>query len=374
MLIAGVATRGFAESAARAGYEVIALDGFGDLDLRGCACGVVVARAGERFSARAAVRAARTIARDAVCYVASFENHPRAVGALARRGTLWGNAPAVLGRVRDPAGLARAFAARGFATPAVRLTPPAARPDQAWLVKPRASGGGGGIAPLGRRRRPVPAGHYLQQRITGVAGSIVFAADGGRAVPLGVSLQLTGERAFGANGFRYCGSILARVEPGLRAIAGRLAAAVTEDFGLVGVNGLDFVAAGGVPYPLEVNPRYSASMELVERATGVSIFEIHARACAGALPAADLAATLAPGAIGKAIVYARRAVTVPDTRAWLEDDTVRDVPTPGARIARGQPICTVFARGTDAARCRAALALRARALYRAVEVRRRSVA
>jgi hypothetical protein len=373
VLIAGIATRGFAESAARAGYEVIALDGFGDLDLRARARTVRMARAAGRFSPRAAVRAARTIARDAVCYVASFENHPRAVRALARQGTLWGNSPTVLARVRDPVRLARAFAARGFAAPAVRLTSSTPPADYAWLVKPRASGGGGGITPL-RRRHRVPAGHYLQQRITGLAGSIVFAADGSRAVPLGLSLQLAGERAFGAEGFRYCGSILARVEAGVRAIAIRLAAAVTEDFGLVGVNGLDFVAAGGVPYPLEVNPRYTASMELVERATGVSIFEIHARACAGALPAADLAAALAPGAIGKAIVYARRAVTAPDTRAWLEDDTVRDVPTPGARIARGQPICTVFARGTDAARCRAALAQRARALYRAVEAHRRSVA
>src|SRR5206468_251017 len=85
----------------------------------------------------------------------------------------------------------------------------------------------------------------------------------------------------------------------------------------------------------------------VPRACGLSIFETHARACAGTLPAFDVAAACrTTGAVGKAIVYARRDVTAPpDTRAWLEDESVRDVPAPGEWIARGRPICTIFARG-----------------------------
>jgi len=46
VLIAGVSTRGLAASAARAGYDVVAVDGFGDLDLRACARAVAVARLG----------------------------------------------------------------------------------------------------------------------------------------------------------------------------------------------------------------------------------------------------------------------------------------------------------------------------------------
>ena len=66
-----------------------------------------------------------------------------------------------------------------------------------------------------------------------------------------------------------------------------LAQEVTRAFGLVGVNGVDFIARRGVPYAIEVNPRYTAAMELVERAYGLSVFDLHARACRGALPAAD---------------------------------------------------------------------------------------
>jgi predicted ATP-grasp superfamily ATP-dependent carboligase len=371
VLIAGVATRGFAQSAVRAGYEVIAVDGFGDLDLRACARAVVVARAGERFSVRAALAAARDLPRDAVSYVGSFENHPRAVAALAARGQLWGNAPAVLRRVRDPARLARGLASRGFAVPAVRRAAPGDSSGR-WLVKPRASGGGSGVARW--RGGGIPRGSYLQAHLPGVPGSIVFAANGRRAVPLGVSHALAGERRFGAAGFRYCGSILAPAGARHLAHATRLSAAVTELFGLVGVNGLDFVTVDGTPQAIEVNPRYTASMELVERAHGLSIFGIHARACAGELPDFDLAGSRLPGVFGKAVVYARRDVMPEHTHHWLDDADLGDVPPSGEWIARGRPICTIFARARTVAGCHAALARRARALYHTLEGRRVRIA
>jgi predicted ATP-grasp superfamily ATP-dependent carboligase len=246
-------------------------------------------------------------------------------------------------------------------------------------VKPRASGGGHGIRPW-RPGAPLQRGQFLQERVVGVPGSVVFAADGARAVPLGVSRQLVGERAFGAAGFRYCGSILAGNEPpfggALCDAAGTLAQAVTEEFGLVGVNGIDFVVRAGVPVPVEVNPRYTASMELVERAYGLCVFAVHARACAGALPAFDLmrARRRARGAVGKAIVYARRGVRPAGTERWLGDASVADVPRPGERIRRGRPVCTVFAAGPDVAACRAALERRAAQVYREIEPASRSAA
>ena len=373
VLIAGVSTRGFVESAARAGYDVLAVDGFGDLDLRARALSVAVARSGGRFSIRAAVAAARGLRADVVCYVGNFENHARAVGALATGRVLWGNRPAVLAAVRDPVRLARALAARGLPAPAVRATAPGGNAARGrWLVKPRASGGGGGVAPW--RGGALPRGSYLQQRVAGTPGSIVFAADGRRAVPLGVSHALMGDSAFGAGGFRYCGSILVAPEQPLFGFACRLASVVTEAFGLVGVNGIDFVARGDVPYAVEVNPRYCASMELVERARGISIFELHARACAGELTDVEPAGPGQTELLGKAIVYARNDVVPEGTARWLDVDDVRDVPLPGEPIGRGHPICTVLARGRTPAACRAALVARARSLYRSLAARSQRLA
>ena len=385
VLIAGISTRAFSESAKRAGYRVLAVDGFADLDLTASADVVVRVRdAAGRFQPRNAARVARDLASRAVSYGASFENHPRAVQAIARDRALWGNSPAVLTRVRNPVRLARALAQQGFAVPKVRIAPPAPDSVTRWLVKPRASGGGHGIVPLQRRATGLgPPRAYFQERIAGIPGSIVFAADGRHAVALGMSRLLAGEPAFGAGQFRYCGNILTGAqdaqfsrEAALLARSLDLAAAVTEIFGLVGVNGIDFVAHSGRPYPVEVNPRYTASMELVERAYGISVFDIHARACAGQLPAFELlrARTMNQAAVGKAVVYARRDTIVGDTRRWLEDDSVRDIPAPGEHILRGHPVCTVFARAPDAAACHRALVARAAAAYRAIASSTRRIA
>jgi hypothetical protein len=295
----------------------------------------------------------------------------------------------VLRRVRDPLALARALRERGFAVPALRqnLEPGTVNRETSWLLKPLASGGGRRV----RRWSPgtrLPRGRYLQEFIDGMPGSVVFAAAGGRSVPLGISRQLVGDRAFGATGYQYCGSILMPYDD-TDGDAAALTAAVAGEFGLAGVNGIDFISCGGRAHAIEVNPRWSASMELVELAYGVSVFGAHAAACVGGqLPDFDLcAARHGAPVLGKAIVFARQDVVIGDTSAWLRAVPAlpalpgppavpvrRDIPRAGERIAAGQPVCTVFAGGDGVAECHAALVERARHVYAALAVWGREVA
>jgi predicted ATP-grasp superfamily ATP-dependent carboligase len=377
VLIAGVSTRAAAASAAAAGFDVTALDAFGDRDQHPGVRALALPRDfGTRFTPGAVARCARGIACDAVAYLSSFENHPGAVRLLSAGRTLWGNPPAVLRRVRDPLLLADTLRRRGLAAPAVvAMRRGTALPDagdrRRWLSKRRASGGGYGIREWHPGTR-IPRGGYLQEMIDGTPGSVSFIAAGGRAIVLGVTRQIVGDSAFGASGFTYCGNILpASDDPELGAdsllarSARMLAEAVAVDFELVGANGIDFVARDNVPHAVEVNPRWSASMELVERAHGTSVFGAHAGACAtGALPSVEsIRDRSATGAIGKSIVFARHGVTVGDTRPWLADPTVRDVPHPGEQIPAGRPVCTVLARGDDASSCYASLVRRAADIY-----------
>jgi predicted ATP-grasp superfamily ATP-dependent carboligase len=167
--------------------------------------------------------------------------------------------------------------------------------------------------------------------------------------------------------FRYCGNIV-DCRADLIARATTLVDAVTRAFPLVGVGSIDFVSTDDGLCPVEVNPRWSASMELVERSRDVSMFGIHADACArGALPDFDL--TRQPAATdvhGKAIVFAREDIVVGDTQRWLADPSVRDIPREGECIAAGQPICTVFAVGVDDGDCHERLVERAARIYAGV--------
>jgi uncharacterized protein len=369
VLIAGISTRAAAESAARAGCDVTAIDAFADLDQHPAVHAVSL---GQAFSARTAALASRDTECDAVVYLSNFENHPRAIGLLASGRALWGNSPQSVTRARDPFLLADALHSRGLAAPQTRgdNDPPRAG---AWLVKPRASGGGRRISrwqqntTIGRRA-------YLQEFIEGTSGSVVFVAAERRALTLGVSRQLVGDRSFGADGFEYCGSILesAPLDTATRerfdAFVGRaraLADAVADAFDLVGLNGVDFVTRGGVPYAVELNPRWCASMELVERAYDLSLFAIHQTACTTrTLPAFDLRKEFRQSnTIGKAVVYARRDLTIGNTAEWLADSEIRDVPHPGQPVPKGGPVCTIFATGEDAEDCHEALLVRARHVY-----------
>lgn len=377
LLVAGITTRPLAASAVRAGWSVSAVDAFGDLDLRACARVIALRREDGGFDPAAAAAAARTIAADAVAYTSNFENHPTAVAALAAGRRLLGNSPVVLKRVRDPIALMLALRRQGFETPMTRARAPGAVVvgRRRWLLKPRRSGGGHGTSPW-QWGRAVGRHQYLQERVAGTPGSIVFLADGRRALALSLSRQIVGERGFGASGFRYCGSLVGRglfaAEARLLGRAAAMAEAVTREFGLVGLNGIDFIARAGVPWPIEVNPRFCASMELLERGSDVSLFALHADACGGRLPESRFRP--ASGILGKAVVFARRDVIASATARWLRDPAIADVPRAGERISRGRPICTVFAAGRNAEACRRALQSKAAAVYRVVEPAARGAA
>src|SRR5660398_229420 len=123
------------------------------------------------------------------------------------------------------------------------------------------------------------------------------------------------------------------------------------------------------PYLLEVNPRYSASMELVERANGTNLFNLHMDGLAGRLPDFSFRERSHQDFVGKGVVYARRAVSIADTSRWVERG-IRDVPFPGRRIDAGHPVCTVLASGSSRQACFDAISQSAATVYGEIEEER----
>jgi predicted ATP-grasp superfamily ATP-dependent carboligase len=323
-----------ADLAMRDGRHVIAFDLFGDLDLRRRASRVVTAG-----GLSALVDAAVAEPAGGVVYGASFENHPALVSRLAERHALLGNAPTTLRAVRDPLRLGAALRDAGFPYPRTSLAPPAERSGR-WLRKPVR--GGGGTRVRNWRGGALPDGTFVQERIDGLPCSAAAVGDGVDAVVLGVTEQLVGERAFGVRGYRWCGNVvpprLPAGEPeALLDQARALCSCLARAFGLRGSFGVDFIWDGERAWTHEVNPRPAASLEAIEAAYGLGVFDAHLRACAGELPAV---ATGRAGAAGKAVLFATEDVTIGDSERWLVSG-VRDVPHPGERISASHPICTV---------------------------------
>jgi uncharacterized protein len=117
---------------------------------------------------------------------------------------------------------------------------------------------------------------------------------------------------------------------------------------------VDFIRTKSDLWPLEVNPRYSASVEVLERLSGRGLLSEHVVACEeGALCGA--VETLKGRVVGKAVAYAARGgVVLPGFDALIEEWNVSkcpagilDLPRVGERIEVGQPIATVMVGGRE---------------------------
>jgi predicted ATP-grasp superfamily ATP-dependent carboligase len=190
----------------------------------------------------------------------------------------------------------------------------------------------------------------LQEYLRGKACSAAFVGNGHDAVLLGVTEQLIGKKEFGAQGFRYCGSVLPLPE----IVDYRSGATILEqviqagkflvrEYGLIGVNGFDFILDGGKIWLTEVNPRYSASMELVERAYNLPIFRFHFEAVVnGRLPEFKLESRLKDGRyFGKGVLFCEKECVMPKALDCPDSD-LRDIPATGEKLRRGGPICTLL--------------------------------
>jgi predicted ATP-grasp superfamily ATP-dependent carboligase len=189
--------------------------------------------------------------------------------------------------------------------------------------------------------------------VEGASCSAAYIAAAGRAALIGVTQQLVGAAWTGADGYRYAGSIgPLSLEDRERDLFTRIGDCLARRFELQGLFGVDAVRTEEAIWPVEVNPRYTASMEILERALEIQAIAEHAFACReGRLRGLRLRRD--GPCCGKAVVYARAPTTIScdldqpaiageAERIW---PSLADIPNRGTRIDRGRPLTTVFAAG-----------------------------
>jgi predicted ATP-grasp superfamily ATP-dependent carboligase len=372
--VVGCSARAAVHSLARAGFSAWAVDMFADRDLKRIADCVVCPP--DEYP-DAIPRLAAGFPPGPVLYTGGLENYPHVIRELAAQRELWGNPPEVLARVRDPFTLFSCLAASGFATP--RLIPPGepCPSEGRWLRKPLRSGGGLGIR-FARPGEPASPHHYFQEFIDGVSMSALFVSDLAESPswpdgtsPFGITHQLVGESWLHAKAFAYCGNIApVRMRDDIEAKLSLDALASNRAMRLLGLWGLDFVLRDGVPTPVEVNPRYSASAEVLEWGARAHVMATHGDCWSGRPGLSGFTTPRTYDApTGKAIYYAPHAIRFPRSGPWDADLTgdfdpwrvpgFADIPEPGSVIEPSSPVLTFFATGSTPAEVRGRLQSRA---------------
>ena len=351
LLVVGGSARFLASSCRRAGWTVYAADRFGDSDLL-------------------AITAAHRLLPDSLenaddpfpehrelpfLFTGGCENAPQWLAQLATRRPIAAASPAAVEAVRSLAALAEAATEVGLRIPETHSSPAGLPTDGSYLVKPTSSVGGqrvarwqGGAAPTypARWQRHCPGIPY---------GVSLLLLDNQPPQLLGVCRSLRRQTATAAPGWAYAGSVTVTPPPWVErvlALADRLA----SQHGLRGAIGIDCLATPrGSPTLLEVNPRPTASMELLERTAGLSIARCHLEAFGLSSPGPQPPLTPPQQVSGKAILYARRPLCLtPAVHAALERQGITwarhpglpalaDIPRPHTSIEAGSPVVTVLA-------------------------------
>jgi predicted ATP-grasp superfamily ATP-dependent carboligase len=375
VVVAALSARQLALSARRAGWNVVALDCFGDVDTRAAVqrwepigATDAIRIDGARFLA--ALRSARG-APDCFGWIAGagFEPEPQLLEEAAHVLPLLGNDRTVTEHLRDPRRFFAALDGLGIPHPQTQFQPPL--DAQGWLVKDFASSGGWHVH---RLSLPRPAGetergvHY-QREVRGRPMSLLFLADGRRAVP--IAMNTLRVRAIGTRPFVYHGALgpLTDLPPHVPTALGRAVDALVDAFQLRGLGSLDVMVDGETIDVLELNARPTGTFGLYDSDAPHGLLHWHVEACRGTLPAPALRIDTRR-ARGEGIVFTTRRCRIDAADvARLAALGCRDIPQPQSDIAPGAPLCTVTAHDPSIARVHEQLAAREAAVLALVQNR-----
>ncbi|WP_437186398.1 ATP-grasp domain-containing protein [Planctomicrobium sp. SH668] len=355
LIIVGASTRAAAFSALRAGLRPYCLDAFGDADLAARVPGQVIPDYPDGL-----IPILKTMPRLPVVYTGGIENRADILDYLDENFELWGNRKDAVARVRDAAVLADAARLARVGFPEWRASSDPPPMDGTWLLKPIQSAGGSGICVWNEAAANSPtlaAQHLFQKFIDGVPFSAVFVAP----APVcdvrfvGMTQQIIGEKACHAQPFQWCGnigpiSLTISLETNIR----RFGNILKWKLGMLGVFGVDLILdANGDAWVTEVNPRYPASFELLEHATGLPLFLEHCRCFTEAeFPDAEWNEAINADFVGKAVYYSPTPFTSntelaePGSVQVFRFPEIADLPAPGYENQAGSPVCTVFESGS----------------------------
>ena len=207
------------------------------------------------------------------------------------------------------------------------------RPDNIEAYLTKSASGYGGLHIQKLTKDPILSSNYFQRFIDGQSGSILFLANGKKC-----QLLLTNQQYLSAT--KQTPFRLVSIEsPWLlseqhQKILNSAINKITAETGLLGLNSLDFIiSTDNDIYVLEINPRPSASAELIDDAM---LLQHHINACRGLLPSTTLSIT--NKWVSLKYVYADHEFIIPNNMIWSM--SCRDIPHPGTIIKKSEPIFT----------------------------------
>jgi predicted ATP-grasp superfamily ATP-dependent carboligase len=328
LLVVAQGGRFIAQSATRAGYSVRVADCFGDSDTLEAAEQWCPLPAISDLNPQHILALIEQLSADQPCQLicgTGVEKFYPVLRQLPAHIQLAGNSAETMARLREPQAFFSLLEQLKLPYPPTSLhSPPAA--DS--LLKDLHTAGG---QLKKASNNPLSAGQCYQKLINGESFSVLFLADGKQANILGWNRQLNRVGHYQLAKLRQPEVPQAPIKKALTAAVDLL----IKEAGLKGFNSLDFIVdKAGRWYLLEVNPRISASLELLNPVDWV---HWHIEACAGRLATAPHAEKARVSILE--YLFAERTLQVSHHPLWPQQ--CHDLPAANSTIDSGMPICTL---------------------------------
>ena len=348
LLVAGFATRHVAASACRAGYTVYAVDSFCDKDLYAYVKDARMFATCDELQDLIAL-SCREWDIDAILVTSGAETIT--VPDVLVIGTSAKNAS----RFCDKRQMQQFFEKNGIPTPK-EINPENLDETSTgtWILKPCRGAGGWRNRRISSRQdidnwtQEFQEPCIVQEIVTGIPASVCCVTTGKKAQALAVNGQIM--RDDPVLEFGFAGSYTPFIHPCTEQMA-TLAEKIALASGCIGVVGIDFIVGESQVWAIEINPRFQATLETVERATGLNLVQTHIDAWSDIIPSAR--PTSHQVCIRK-ILFADRELTWPEHAKTEKlrdpgEDLTRfsDIPHPGTVFEPGHAMISVYGLGAD---------------------------
>jgi len=347
ILVAGFSTRHVAASANRAGYTVYAIDNFCDSDL-----GAYV-KGAETFLELADLPHIITSA----CKKWDIDGILVTSGAesiTVDTAPVLGSSAECAARFCDKQQIQHFFEKNNIPSPK-QIDPASIEPGKQYILKPQEGAGGWRNRAIYSQKdidewvEEFQAPFILQEYVSGIPASACCITTGKEARVIALNAQLMRDDPLMPFGF--CGSYTPFIHPCSQQMI-QLALKIALASGCIGIIGIDFIVGDEI-WAIEVNPRFQATLETVERATGINLVQTHIDACNGIISDLIPLSPIYLKTCIRRILFASRDMTWPTSseRPCLEDDLMRfsDIPHPGTPFEPGDAVISMYGIGTDLA-------------------------
>ena len=341
VLILAQSGRFLAQSATQAGYSAWVADCFGDQDTLDIAQRWHQTPSFSTFTPPLFSQILDEITQGEACLLivgSGIELCYSLLNSLPKNIQLIGNSPQTIKQIKTPSLFFKLLDRLTIPYPHTQFNPP--QDNKNYLIKSASGLGGEHIQHLDNTTATNDS--YFQRLIVGESGSALILADGDGAQIISINQQF--QAPSNDTPFRL-GSIETpwKLSNAHRQELGQAADEITAETGLLGLNSIDFIISeNNELLLLEVNPRPSASAELINKE--IPLFQYHINACLGHLPTDKIRQTKVKTSLH--YLYADDNYTIPSGMNWSKESY--DIPPPASVIKKEQPICTIITKGSKA--------------------------